>query len=224
MSDRMVLLAIFGNPVEAELARAKLEAEGIRAAVMGSGSGDLFAGMGVGLSNVQLLVPEEDLERATDLLDAAEDEDEGEDQDGTDVKAEAGRKESSTRVRAPLESPLQDSAPAPESPPPESSDIPPEEEMPPEEDDEREERALIWTADEVAARALRSALFGFLTCGLLHFYAIWLLLKLPFAEGELSPAGSRKAVAAIVLAVVPGLVFAFFWLGVAIRILWPLFA
>src|SRR5262249_20680783 len=68
MSDKMVLLAIYGNPSEAELARSELEAEGIRARVMGATSGDLFAGMGVGLSNVQLLVPEEDYERATELL------------------------------------------------------------------------------------------------------------------------------------------------------------
>src|SRR5690349_21485034 len=68
MSDKMVLLAIYGNPIEAELVRAELEAEGIRACVMGATSGDVFAGMGVGMSNVQLLVPETDYKRATRLL------------------------------------------------------------------------------------------------------------------------------------------------------------
>jgi hypothetical protein len=224
MSDRMVLLAIYGNPVEAELVRAQLEGEGIRAVVMGATSGDVFAGMGVGMSNVQILVPEADLERAGDLLDTAEEEEvPGEDEDSTAIKGKSPRKRSSTQVRAPRATPLQGGTPPPESPPAESSDLPPEEEMPPEEDDEREERVLTWTADEVASRAFRSALLGFLTCGLLHFYAIWLLLKLPSSEGELSPGGFWKAIAAMVLAPLPGLLFAFFWLRAALKLLLPLF-
>src|SRR5690242_20709945 len=98
MTDKMVLLGIYGNPIEAELVRAELEAEGIRACVLGTTSGDLFSGMGVGWSNVQLLVPEGDYERATQLL--AE---EAEAREYADEEAET----SSTDIRPMVESPIQ---------------------------------------------------------------------------------------------------------------------
>jgi putative signal transducing protein len=219
MSDRMVLLAIYGNPVEAELVRAQLEAEGIRAVVMGATSGDLFAGMGVGLSNVQILVPEEDRERAGKLLDATEDDDEFEEDEGsTAIKGEPEREEPSTGVRPALESLVQEPAPPPGSPPPESSDLPPEEEMPPEEDDEIKDRTVTWTADDIAARAWRATLFGFVTFGLLHVVALWLVIRLAWTEGELSPAGSRKVVAALAISLLPGVLFILFCVGVIVQI------
>lgn len=220
MSDRMVLLAIYGNSVEAELVRAQLEGEGIRAVIMGTTSGDLFAGMGIGLSNVQLFVPQKDRERAGALLAADEDEDEFDaDEGSTAIKGEPERKGPSTQVRAPLGSPFQDRAPHTSAPPPESSELPAEEEMPPEEDDEREDRTITWTADEIAARAFRATLFGFLTCGLLHVVALWLVIRLPWAEGELSPAGSRKAIAALAISLVPGVLCILFVLGVIVQIM-----
>jgi Putative prokaryotic signal transducing protein len=220
MSDRMVLLAIYGNLVEAELVRAQLEAEGIRAVVMGATSGDLFAGMGVGLSNVQLLVPEGDLQRAGDLLEAGEEDEEfDEDEGSTAIKGESERKEPSTQVRPALESLVRGPAPPPGSAPPESSDLPPEEEMPPEEEDELESRTVTWTADDIATRAWRATLFGFVTFGLLHVVALWLVIRLPWAEGELSPAGSRKAVAALAISLVPGVLCILFCLGVIVQIM-----
>ncbi len=225
MSDRMVLLAIYGNPVEAELVRAQLEAEGIRAVVMGTGSGDVFAGLGVGVSNVQLLVPEADRDRAADLLEAAEDDDEdGEAEGSTAIKARRARKPSSTDVRPALDSPVQDRAPSPsEAVAPEANDLPPEEGIPPEEDDERDEPQITYTADDMAARAFRSAIFGFFTCGALHVYALWLVIRLPWAEGELSPTGSRKAVAAAVISVIPGSLFILASLAAVVALVLSLF-
>jgi hypothetical protein len=216
MSDKMVLLAIYGNPIEAELARSELEAEGIRARVMGATSGDLFAGMGVGLSNVQLLVPEEDYERATELLAEESDvarearenrerEEEREKERSTAFKeAEAGETDS-TDIRPASASPVR-AEPTPAAPPEpavgeESTGEPADEFL--DQEDEREERSLTWTADDFAARAFRAALFGYFTCGVLHLYALWLIIRLPFVEGELSPAGARKAYAALALALLP---------------------
>ena len=76
----------------------------------------------------------------------------------------------------------------------------------PEDDDAPTDRPLTWTPDDFAARALRAALLGYLTCGLLHLYAMWLILRLPFVEGDLSPAGTRKAFAALALILFPPLV------------------
>jgi hypothetical protein len=216
MSDRMVLLAVFGNPVEAELARAQLEAEGIRAVVMGTGSGDVFAGMGVGLSNVQLLVPEEDRERAAEALDAAESElarDLREERErlarrrkrrrrpSTAIKEEGAAANPTTDIRAAAESPAQDEAAG--APPPVEAEA---EEPPPEDDgaaDEIESRPVTWTPDDMAERAFRAALFGYFTCGILHLYALWILAYIPSTEGTLSPAGARKAWAALAVSALP---------------------
>jgi hypothetical protein len=221
MSDKMVLLAIYGNPVEAELARAQLQAEGIPARVMGGTSGDLFAGMGVGVSNVQLLVPEGDYERASQLLDE-ESEVARESRENREREAErAARRSTAIKEPVPAESDSTDIRPAEKSPAEAAADPAASPETAEVEaagadllpdDDEREERPLTWTADDIAARAFRAALFGYFTCGLLHFYAIWLIIRLPFAEGELSRAGARKAYAAVTLALLPFVVLTLiFW-------------
>jgi hypothetical protein len=83
-------------------------------------------------------------------------------------------------------------------------------------DEEREQRSLTWTADDVAARALRAALFGYLACpGVLHLYALWLIVNLPFTEGELSPAGARRAYGALALGLLPFLIATVVLCGVA---------
>jgi hypothetical protein len=219
MSDKMVLLAIYGNPIEAELARAELEAEDIRACVLGAASGDVFAGMGVGVSNVQLLVPEKDYERATRLL--AEESDVGREAREGRARERRRRKKRSTAIQGgqDAESGPTDIRPAVESPAQGAdSPVPPAEgeeraEEPTEQwpeaegdDDEREDRPLTWTRDDLATRAFRAALFGYLTCGLMHAYALWLLGSIPSTEGDLSPAGARKAWAALVLTLLPWLV------------------
>jgi hypothetical protein len=214
----MVVLAVFGNTVEAELARARLEDEGIRAVVMGSGSGDVFAGMGLGLSNVQLLVPEEDRERAAEALEAAESDLARELREererlprrpkrrkdrSTAIKEEGAAANPSTDIR-PAESPAQ--ADPADAPPPAEEAEAEAEESPPEDDgaeDEIESRPVTWTPDDMAERAFRAALFGYFTCGILHLYALWILAYLPSTEGSLSPAGSRKAWAALALSALP---------------------
>jgi len=222
MSDKMVLLAIYGNPIEAEVARAELQRAGIPACVVGATSGDVFAGMGVGMSNVQLLVPEEEYERATELL--AEESDvarearenrEWEEEPSTAIQPAEASATESTHIRPAVEAPVRaersstastESANVDER----ASDV--AQEMPDEEED-REERPLTWTADDIAARAFRAALFGYFTCGALHLYALWLIVRLPFAEGDLSPAGARKAYAALTLALLPFVVFILFAWG-----------
>jgi len=219
MADKMVLLAIYGNPVEAELARSELQAEGIPARVMGGTSGDLFAGMGVGLSNVQLLVPEGDYERATRLLDRESDvgrearenrerEAERRRRRSTAIKEPVAAEADSTDIRPADESPVQGAADpvAPAGPPegPEPADQLPAAEGDDEED--REARPLTWTRDDMAVRAFRAALFGYLTLGLTHAYALWMLSAIPFTEGKLSPGGARRAWAALALTLLPWLV------------------
>jgi hypothetical protein len=219
MSDEMVTLATFSNPIEAELAKGRLQDAGIPAFLYGDIGGSMFAGMSNLFGEIRLMVSATHAEEALRVLTDEEDEEEDEDESSTAIKGEPPRQESSTQVRPPLESPLQDNAPPLETSPQESSEFPPEEGMPPEEDDEREERTVAWTADEVATRALRAAIFGWFSGGVLAVYALWLLIRLPSAEGELSPTGRRKALLALVIAVLPGTAFLFTVLGLVIVLL-----
>src|SRR5207244_6007231 len=76
MDDKLVEVARFGDAVEAELAKNRLEAEGIRAFLGTENTGGLFAGMGLAFGGISLHVAEADLARAAALLDTpAEDED-----------------------------------------------------------------------------------------------------------------------------------------------------
>jgi hypothetical protein len=222
MSDKMVLLALYGNPIEAELVRAQLEAQGIRAYVLGTTSGDLFFGLGVGVSNVQLLVPEGDYERASALL--TEETDVGrEAREYREREAEAAGQDS-TDIRPAVESPLRsepDAAATPgtvEEGEGELDRI----EYPGEDEDEREDISVAWTPDDIAARAFRAAIFGFFICpGLLHLYAVWLVMHISSAAGELSAAGKRNASLAFLIAIGPACLFVFFVLGLILGlVLW----
>jgi hypothetical protein len=161
---------------------------------------------------VQLLVPEGEYERASQML--AEETDVGmearlnrerEEEERETAIREAGRGEAeSTDIRAVGESPVQ-AEPTPRARPEPAAEEETEADaaggLPDDqEEDERDERSVTWTADDIAARAFRAAIFGLLICpGLLHFYALWLVIRLPSAEGELSPAGWRKAIGAMAL-------------------------
>jgi len=68
MSDKLVFVAAFNMPVEAELARGMLEAEGIKALLTGGGSVNVFSGVqGLG-GQIQLRVDEADADRAAEIL------------------------------------------------------------------------------------------------------------------------------------------------------------
>jgi hypothetical protein len=66
MAEPTVALAAFANPVEAELARNRLEAEGIPAFLIDTSATNVFFGMGI--AAVKLYVPEAELERARAIL------------------------------------------------------------------------------------------------------------------------------------------------------------
>jgi Putative prokaryotic signal transducing protein len=224
MADEMVTLATFSNPIEAQLAKGRLEEAGIPAFLLGDLGGGMFVGMSNLFGEIRLTVAAEDVEEAARVLEADEDDEVVEDEDSTAIKGERPRQESSTEVRAAVESPLQDRTAPPNSPPSDSPVLVPEEEMFSEDEDEPEERTVRWTADDVATRAFRAAIFGFFCpVGLLHLYALWLVIRLPSAEGELSSAGSRKAIAAFALAILPGAIAALLLLGMATALIGALF-
>jgi hypothetical protein len=68
MAETYVTVATYIDPMEAEMARSRLEAEGITAQMIGNETADLFSGM-VGLvGSIQVRVPEQKREAAVALL------------------------------------------------------------------------------------------------------------------------------------------------------------
>jgi hypothetical protein len=68
MSDKLVFVAAFAMPVEAQLARGLLEADGIKAFLTGGGSVNVFSGVqGLG-GQIRLQVAEGDADRAAEIL------------------------------------------------------------------------------------------------------------------------------------------------------------
>jgi hypothetical protein len=211
MSDKMVTLATFSNPVEAELVRAELEGEGIRAVLLGDTSGGLFAGMGAGLAHVQLLVPEGDRNRAAKLVDALmgapepnrrkghERKRRRRKKRGTAIKAEGPPTPSPTEIQPAAKSPVHAAPPATApAPTPEEGEEPEPALGPPDDEEEGGKRSILRTPDDFAHRALLASFLGVFCC-VLNLYSLWLLISLPFVPGHLTTKGTIKAYSALVL-------------------------
>jgi hypothetical protein len=69
-SDRPVVVATFQNPMEASIARSRLEAEGIRAALDGEHHVAMEWWISGAIGGVKLLVRESDLETARRILES----------------------------------------------------------------------------------------------------------------------------------------------------------
>lgn len=222
MSDKMVTLATFPNAVEAGLFRNELESMGIRAAILGDESSNVFGGLG--FSHVQILVPEANLEQALDLLG------QWENRGLEEEPVEEEFSDSSTAFRPEQESPLQAPPPLGQTRDQPDSGVPQEKSSPPgpeghegeeidaefkaaEEEEDEGKRPLTWTADDRAARAFRAALFGSFLCPVIfHIYSFSILIEMMVICGgwpqkELTRAGNWHVFGA--------LVFDFIWLFLA---------
>jgi hypothetical protein len=211
----MVRLTTFSDPVEAELARGRLQGEGIAAFVVGEIAAGALTWTNNLFGGVQLMVPAEQVERAREVLAAISDEITGEASDdasgesSTHVRTLEERSgDSPTEIRAPQETPIRGLAPPvgalSEEASPAQEGEEPAEPGGPDDDEETDDRQVVWTPDDWARRALKAAVLGYLILpGLLHLYVLYLLLRLCFTEGELSSGGMWKACAALVLSLLP---------------------
>jgi hypothetical protein len=149
MIDRMVTLETYTDSFRAEAARARLEEAGIPVLLQDENTVSAFWGLGASFATVKLEVPQDEVERARQIL---------------------------------------------ATPPERSTDITAE---PP---DEEEPEVAPESAEGLAVRAWRAALFG--TCTLivlLHLYSLWLVFRTACSDEELSPAGTRRMYGALVI-------------------------
>ena len=217
MSERMFTVATFGTTIEAELAKNRLESEGIRAYLGGEETTGLFAGLGHTFGGIRLLVADEHQERASALLASPAERDEAQaGQDSTAIEEHGPAGRATGRPRPPLDTAIQ-APPTREGPSgcaeePDLEFATADEERDEEAEEEDADRAVAWTAEKLASRSLRAALLGLVLCPpLLHLYSLWLLYRLMSLPDELSPAGTRKVYAALAidgLVVISSLLFA----------------
>ncbi|HEV3257486.1 MAG TPA: DUF2007 domain-containing protein [Gemmataceae bacterium] len=202
MPDKLVTLATFSKTYEAELARNRLEAEGIAAHLSGEASADLWT-IGTSFGTVQLQVAEADLERAGDILDSV----------GEPPVEEAVSPPPADAIQAGWicsrcgadVSPARDTCPSCGAPaddleeltPPPSTAISPVRRAVLEGD---EEDPATRAGDHLAARAFRAAVMGLWLCPpFVYVYSLWLLVRLFAHAGELSPAGTRRLYGALAI-------------------------
>jgi hypothetical protein len=221
MPDKSALAAAFYSPVEAELARGLLEEEGIKTFLTGGGSVNIFSGVqGLG-GQIQVRVSEADADRAVQLLAPHFDHH----QDEADASAEADSalwvcplcgdavcndlefcpscKTERPAVRPSLavttaprfnaasqdikEEPVLRAEKLTPDPPLESEPARLEGDL-----DVPDMETLV--GDDLVRRAFFSSLFGFLSP-----YSLWLLLRLAFYSGKVSPMLMPKLYGAILI-------------------------
>jgi Putative prokaryotic signal transducing protein len=209
MSDKLVFAAAFSMPVEAELARGLLEAEGIKAFLTGGESVNVFSGVqGLG-GQIRLQVAEADAERAAEILaphfDRPTDEGDAESVDDAALwlcplcgdavsddldfcpACETPRpaaRESLAVTAVPRHSPIsQDVQEEPAVRPERITSDQPLEAMPSALDGDIDVPDMeTFVGDDLVRRAFFSSLFGVLSP-----YSLWLLGRLAFYPGKISP-------------------------------------
>lgn len=174
MRDSWVTVGSFSTLVEAEMARNRLESEGIESHLSDGEAVTMVWAFASAMGGVKLLVAEEDAGRAKFLLariknkPSANQDDYGLEENVTDVPQ---------KVRVPMQG-----EPEPTDP------------------DDDEEEAKDSPKDVIARRAFRAAVFGLITCpGVLHLISVFILMELGDKPGELTSAGRTWLLLAVVI-------------------------
>lgn len=203
MDDEIVKLATYADPFEAEWVKEQLEEAGLRVFQAGQATNALFAGLGGAFGEVELHVRTADLGKAQAVLQSlAEEEKERLEKEDQDHESSTAIQRPNGALAPPAPETALQAAPAPREP----DEGPPRDEeaaaMGDESADGPDSVDVTWTPDYYVERAYRAALYGAVTVfGIFIFqpYSVWLLFRLLFADGELSPGRMRKLLATILI-------------------------
>lgn len=208
MTDRLITVATFSVDVEAEMAKNRLEEEGIRAFLQGETATGLYQ-LGYTLGGIQLQVAAEDGERAVDILSSLPKRKvrmEGWDQ-SDDEEDEEPDPEPETSITTRPSSSFEPESAVTAHPGTVRAEAP---------DADADEEAPLSAVDAIAFRAWRAAIFGLLFCPpLFHIYSAAMLIWLACVPGELSERGTRSLYGAVLIDVavfaVAGWLFFMMW-------------
>lgn len=198
MPESFVTVGTYQRPIDAQLAKNRLEAEGIPVFLLGNEAmGTWFWHFGAAAGVARLQVPADLADQARAVLAArpgdldamvspeeAFETDESCPECGSPLELDAPACPTCGMVR---QEPFERSAPPPETPAPQATTVAVEE-------------AAASPGDDLATRAYRAAVIGLLVLPpLMSLYSFWLLLRLAFCSGDVGSPGIRKAVIALVL-------------------------
>jgi hypothetical protein len=178
MPDRLVNLTSFGSVEEAHMAKNALEAEGLHAFLDGETSVGNLWHLGAAMGGVKLMVPEDEIARAQEILDRDDDEDEDEHEADTRVTGERPKPALDSETR------ITDVRPTPDV------DIEDTDADLRRDDDDLDEPTLT-NGQVLATRAFRCAVLAFIM-PLLIPYSLWVLLTVYGYDGELDETSQRK--------------------------------
>jgi hypothetical protein len=225
MAGKLVLVAAYSMPIEAQVARGQLEAEGIQAVLMGDQTVNVFSGIQGVAGQIELHVPEQDAERAAAIL-AVHFRDRDEERDSPPMDDSAlwvcslcgdamseelsvcpscetpraeGRK-SKAVTAVPRHKPNSADVQQERSPNPVkiTSDTPLEAVPSAMEDDLDLPNMETFIGDDLVRRAFLTALFGPLFLPI-TLYSFWLLGRLALYPGKLSPQVTPKLYGALAI-------------------------
>jgi hypothetical protein len=205
MHDKLVTVAEFATPIEARLAKNRLEAAGIPTFLGDEETVGNLWHLGLALGGVKLLVADDDIQRAMDVLATLPEQETTEaDYDAASREADAEAIQEAwtcpqcgnrlsvdqrfcTACGSAGDEPDEAILVTASKPSPDSAAL--EDNIP---------LRFPMLGDEIAFRALKAAAFGLLFFPL-AFYSCWLLFRLLTFPGELSPQGTRHMLLALVL-------------------------
>ncbi len=211
MPDKFVPVAAYATPLEADLAKNYLEAEGVPVFLSDDATVGWFWHLGNAVGGIKLLVPRDQLDRATAILAARP----GEQPDAGQEPAVSGPEMvACARCGAPMDREMDycPSCGAASDEAARAAPVAPAADQPAPGEEEPEE-APTPPGDELANRALRAAILGLIVCPpFLHLYSLWILLRLAFYQGEVSDTSIRRMLVALILDGVMVTVMVPFWL------------
>jgi hypothetical protein len=194
MSEDFRTVSSFHTAAEAEVARNRLEEEGIRVLLSGDMAATALAGVEQIVGGTHVQVPAEDVARARAILDADREAAEARDRAKGIPLTTAGRPawvcpRCGTHVDQDIE--LCPSC---------GTLVPDPAALGDEEDGAEAQDLKTRVGDRLAARAFAAALFGIFICAPLpHLYSLWLLWKLSHSEADVSARGRWMANAACII-------------------------
>jgi Putative prokaryotic signal transducing protein len=205
MSEKLITVATFPTPFEAQLAKNRLEAEGIPSYLGDEETAGNLWHLGLALGGVKLLVPDDHLSKAFDLLTAPPEE-ETPDLEGDSKESQPNPEAIQEGWNCPRcgkqNSADQESCTACESGGDEfdqaSADSPDEEQDDSALAEDGTDETVPSLGDYLAFRASKAALFGLLFFPF-SLYSCWLLFRLITFPGQISRQGTRYMLVALVL-------------------------
>jgi hypothetical protein len=218
VDEKIIRIATYSNPVEAEMAKNYLEDAGVKVFSAGAEVSGPFAGVDAGFASVELHVPQSQYDQAVKALEAFDDHD-------MDFDNELADDDMTEAIRETKEGSIEDDDAVPSTefrggPPPGEVDddlrgsqfV----KLPGQEGDigRADDVSILHTPDELAFRAWRASFVGLLLFPvtflvhpivslilppLVHVYSICLLYRIGSTDQELSSAGMLRMYGALVV-------------------------